>query len=289
MFKIGDFSKLGQVSTRMLRHYDKLGLLVPNQIDQWTGYRYYTVDQLTQLHRIIALKELGLSLQQISELVQEDVPLEQLRGMLMLKQAEIEQEVQASQSRLDRVTARLQQIEQQGQPSPYEIVAKSAPAQTIASIRQVSPSLSEMDYHCQALYQQLYQGLKRHHIQPLQPEIALYHNDEYSEVDIDVEMSVVVDPDYLNHPVIDDKIMFRELPAHDLIAALIYEGPFNEVTTAVLALLSWVGTHQYVSGSPLRELHLSGPAHVDGKLQKEPVLELQLPVYKLPSENQGDL
>ena len=69
MFKIGEFSKLGQVSTRMLRHYDKLGLLVPDQIDEWTGYRYYTIQQLPRLHRIIALKDMGLSLQQITDLL----------------------------------------------------------------------------------------------------------------------------------------------------------------------------------------------------------------------------
>ncbi len=283
MFKIGDFSKLGQVSTRMLRHYDKLGLLIPNQVDQWTGYRYYTVDQLAQLHRIIALKELGLSLQQISELLQDNdaLPVEQLRGMLRLKHAEIEQELQTNQARLTNVAARLQQIEQQGQPSPYEIVVKSVSAQTIASIRQVVPNSSEMAYYCESLYQQLYQGLNRHNIEPLHPEIAMYDNKEYSAVDIDVEMSVPVHPKYLNHAALDDKIIFRELPAHDSMAALIYEGSFDGISAVALALLAWVGTHQYVPVPPLRELRLSGPAHVDGELQTEPVLELQLSIQKL--------
>ena len=75
MFKIGEFSKLGQVSTRMLRHYDKLGLLTPSETDPWTGYRYYTIDQLSRLHRIIALKELGLSLPQIAALFESETPL----------------------------------------------------------------------------------------------------------------------------------------------------------------------------------------------------------------------
>ena len=287
MFKIGDFSRLGQVSTRMLRHYDKLGLLIPNQVDQWTGYRYYTVDQLAQLHRIIAMKELGLSLQQIFQLLQEDdtIPVEQLRGMLKLKHAEIEQELQASQTRLANVTARLQQIEQQGQPCPYEIVVKSVPAQTIASIRQVVSKSSEMGHYCEFLYQQLYQGLKQHNIKPLQPEIAMYHNKEFSEVDLDVEMSVIVEPKYLNHIAIDDKIIFRELPPLDLVAALVYKGPFNGISAAVLSLLTWIGIHQYVPAPPLRELRLSGPAHKDGKLQKEPVLELQMPVYTLSTKD----
>ena len=57
MFKIGDFSKLGQVSVRMLRHYDQLGLLKPGQIDKFTGYRYYAVEQLVRLNRILFFKD----------------------------------------------------------------------------------------------------------------------------------------------------------------------------------------------------------------------------------------
>lgn len=284
MFKIGDFSKLGQVSTRMLRHYDKLGLLVPNHVDPLTGYRYYTIDQLAQLHRIIALKELGLSLQQISELVQDDEPLpvEQLRGMLMIKQAELTQELQLNQARLNNVAARLREIEQEGQPSPYEIVVKSVPAQTIASIRQKVPHISQMHYYCESLYAQLYQSLKQYNVEALQPEIALYHHEEYSETDLDVEMSVCVDPEHQDHALIEDKIIFRELPARELMAALIYEGPFREVGRAALALLNWIGTHGHSPLVPIRELRLSGPAHIRGKLQKEPVLELQMPMEKLP-------
>ena len=62
MFRIGDFSKLGWVSTPLLRYYDQLNLLKPSQTDKWTGYRYNAMEQLTRLRRIIALKELGLSL-----------------------------------------------------------------------------------------------------------------------------------------------------------------------------------------------------------------------------------
>ncbi|MBC7811584.1 MAG: MerR family DNA-binding transcriptional regulator, partial [Burkholderiales bacterium] len=61
MFKIGDFSKISQVSARMLRHYDDIDLFKPAHIDPFTGYRYYTVDQLPRLNRLLALKDLGLS------------------------------------------------------------------------------------------------------------------------------------------------------------------------------------------------------------------------------------
>ena len=96
MFKIGDFSKLGQISVRMLRHYDQLGLLKPDHVDKFTGYRYYTAGQLAHLNRILFFKDLGFSLQQIKDLLSNNLPNAQLRGMLMMKQVELEREVQDS-------------------------------------------------------------------------------------------------------------------------------------------------------------------------------------------------
>ena len=98
MLKIGDFSQLGQVSVRTLHHYDERGLSKPAETDGWTGYRFYSVDQLPRLHRILALKDLGFSLDQIGRLVEDDVPAEQLRGMLALKQAEIERQLTQGQA-----------------------------------------------------------------------------------------------------------------------------------------------------------------------------------------------
>ena len=64
MVSIGEFARLGGVSVRTLRHYDEIGLLRPAQVDPVTGYRGYLASQLGQLNRILALKELGLSLTQ---------------------------------------------------------------------------------------------------------------------------------------------------------------------------------------------------------------------------------
>ena len=91
MFKIGDFSKISQVSMRMLRHYDEIGLLKPAHVDPFTGYRSYSADQLPRLNRILALRDLGLSLEEIGRVLDDDLPASELRGMLRLKQAELRQ------------------------------------------------------------------------------------------------------------------------------------------------------------------------------------------------------
>jgi len=281
MFKIGEFSKLGQVSTRMLRHYDQLGLLRPSQTDKFTSYRYYTIDQLARLNRIIALKELGFSLEQVAQLLDKEGELspEKLRGMLTLRRAEIERELQDKHAQLTEVESRLRQIEQEGQPSPYEIVVKSVPVQAVASVRQIVPKMSEMGYYCHAMYSELYAALARNGITPLQPEITLYHNEEYSETDLDVETAVPVQPRYLKQPPTRGEYTLQELPGYDLAAALIYEGPFSEITPAILALLAYIGVHDHIAAGPLRELHLSGPAHDEnGVPQESPVIELQVPI-----------
>jgi DNA-binding transcriptional MerR regulator len=111
MIRIGDFSKLSMVSIKTLRYYDEMGLLKPIGIDRETGYRYYTVDQLPRLNRILALKDLGFSLQQIGQVLNEGVSSEQLRGMLRLKRAELQQQIADEQERIVRIEARLQMID----------------------------------------------------------------------------------------------------------------------------------------------------------------------------------
>ncbi|MBK9049844.1 MAG: MerR family transcriptional regulator [Chloroflexi bacterium] len=277
MFKIGDFSRLGQVSTRMLRHYDQLGLLKPSHTDKWTGYRYYTIDQLAPLHRLIALKDLGFSLEQIAGLLNrgEALPVQELRGMLKLRQAEINRELPEKQTQLISVEARLQQLEQEGRPSPYEIVVKSLDAQTVASIRQVVPHIAQMPYYCQMLYEELYATLHHYKIAPVDVEVTLYHNNEFRETDLDVEVALPVDP--FTQP-ISEQFMVKELPMVELAAALIYEGPIREITPAILALLTYIGTHNHIMAGPLRERHLSGPVHHNGQPVPSAIVELQVPI-----------
>jgi DNA-binding transcriptional MerR regulator len=70
MFLIGEFSKIAQVSKRLLHSYDEIGLLNAAFIDSNTGYRYYSARQLPHLNCILAPKELGLSLDQIKRILQ---------------------------------------------------------------------------------------------------------------------------------------------------------------------------------------------------------------------------
>src|SRR5689334_16051822 len=144
MLKIGDFSRLSQVSVDTLRHYDTLGLLKPNEVDAFTGYRYYTFQQLGRLNRILALKDLGLSLEQIGPMLEEDVSITQLKELLRRKREEIEAHIHAEHARLARVEARLNQIEMEANLPNYEVVIKTVRPQLVASIRRVMPAYNKI-------------------------------------------------------------------------------------------------------------------------------------------------
>jgi DNA-binding transcriptional MerR regulator len=160
MLKIGDFSKLVQVSVRMLRHYDRLGLLRPIRIDADTGYRYYGVHQMARLNRILALKDLGLSLAQIAAVLDQPLSAEQLRGMLRLQQADLRQRVEREQARLARVEARLRLIAQEGTMSHDGVIVKPVAAQTVAAAREAVDDPRAIPARCRALRELLQAALR---------------------------------------------------------------------------------------------------------------------------------
>src|SRR5215469_15236999 len=103
MFKIGEFSRLVQIPVPTLRFYDQVGLLKPVEVDRSSGYRYYSASQLPRVHRILALKGLGFSLEQIALVLAEGLSPEQMRGMLRLRHAQISQQLAEAQSQLAEV------------------------------------------------------------------------------------------------------------------------------------------------------------------------------------------
>lgn len=143
MFRIGEFSKIAQVSGSQLRYYDEIGLPKPSRIDEFTGYRYYSARQLPWLNRILALKDLGLSLDQIRRMLDEDVSAEEIRGMYTLKKAQIEQSVGDELSRLQNIESRLRQIDEGELPEDTEIVLKSIPEQPYLSLREIVSTFDE--------------------------------------------------------------------------------------------------------------------------------------------------
>jgi DNA-binding transcriptional MerR regulator len=135
MIRIGVFARIGQVSIDALRHYDRVGLLKPTQVDDATGYRLYTIEQLPRLHRILAFKDMGLPLEQIAALLDGGVSADEMRGMLRLRQAQLRELLDATSAQLAQLDARLIELERENEMSTYEVLLKTIEPALVAGRR----------------------------------------------------------------------------------------------------------------------------------------------------------
>ena len=270
MFKIGEFSKLAQVPAKTLRYYDEIGLLKPALVDDSTSYRYYSAEQLHRLNRILALRDLGFSLKQIFRLLEEGVSAVELRGMLRLRQAELQEQAKEVQTRLSRVEWRLRQIEEEGAMPKYEVVVKTVPAIKAAVLREVIPTYSEGG----RLFSEIFAHLKSNRVRPVGPPFAICYDEEYRERDVDVEAAVPIGsllPE-------GERVKVCEVPGVEEMACLVHQGPYESVGEAYTHLISWIQANGYRICGPSREVYLKGPE--TGCDPAEYVTEVQFPVER---------
>jgi effector-binding domain-containing protein len=270
MFKIGEFSRFSQVTVKTLRYYDQIGLLKPVEVDRFTGYRYYSASQLPRLNRILALKEMGLSLEQIIELLEKDLSIEQIRGILRLKQVEIQQKVQEEQARLALVEWRLKQMEQEETMSKQEVVLKQIPSQTVASVRDTVLTTGISD-----LFTEVYTYLNQHKIKPAGPSMGIYYDEEFHEDGVDVEVAV---------PVTDsappgNQVKSHQLPGVEHMACITHEGTFDHLKATYTHLLGWIEANGYRIAGPVREIYVQWA--LPGQDPSTNITEIQLPVQKI--------
>jgi DNA-binding transcriptional MerR regulator len=250
MFSIGDFARLGRVSVRMLRHYDTLGLLRPARVDQVTGYRYYEAGQLSRLNRLIALKDLGLSLQQVGRILDEKVGPEELYGMLRLRRAELEAQVADETARLARVEARLRLIETEG-VMPADFVIKNVPAVRVAELSGVAESYEsdKIGPVIQPLYVELTKRLDEAGLAIIGPAIAYYEQIPegvrvHAGAPVNAEQGKTYDFDIV------------DLPALEQVATVIHHGPMDHVDATFQQFGRWIEENGYRSTGLAREVYL---------------------------------
>lgn len=275
MFRIGDFSRLTRVSLKTLRHYDALGLFKPAYVDPFTDYRYYSYDQLPRLNRILALKGLGFSLETIGEMLDGTLSAEALRGMLRLRQAQLEQEAIAAREKLHAVEIRLNQIEQEGMMSKIDVLVKTVEPIMIAGAREVVRSPKQMRERCIALDGEACmlmaaEGLKSNGI-----SFALYY--ATTDEGIDVEMAYAVNASA--KPLTRGKAAIHRLPAVT-VAYAVYQGSYDDfgaVGQVHAELHQWIESHGYAISDASREFYLKPPKRF---ADRNGVMEIQYPVTK---------
>lgn len=271
MFSVGEFSQLAQVSRRLLRYYDEIGLLKPMHIDKFSGYRFYSVEQLPDLNRILALKDLGLSLDQIRQVLRDKVSTDEIQWMLLLKKAEIEQQLQGELQRIRNIESRLQFIRNAENDQVLDVVIKQMPAQPVLSIRMVVPTFEEgigiMGQILTALPQKSTYG----HF------FVIWHNGGPFERDSEVEAGRMIRAqDHAPVPLKNGlQLYFRELPTVPIMATFVARGPVETVHLGYSAIGVWAETNGYRFNGEAREIILQLPQKADGS---DGITEIQLPV-----------
>jgi DNA-binding transcriptional MerR regulator len=251
MIRIGDFARLGQVSIVTLRHYDEIGLLKPVRVDSFTGYRYYSVAQLPRLNRILALKDLGFSLEQIEQVLNGGLTLDQLRGMLMLKHAELEQHLTDEQARLTRIAARLRQIELEDQMSMYDVVLKTVAPMTIVSRRVTIPTNDQVPQYLNPAFGEVWDYMKQQNVKPTGTHFAIWHQSADVLANEDAEAAVPVDRALPG----TDRVKVYELP-ETLVACAVHHGNFEDFTQLHTAIVQWIEANGYEIVGAYREIYL---------------------------------
>ncbi|RED51771.1 MerR family transcriptional regulator [Cohnella lupini] len=270
MFKISEFSKISQVSVKTLRYYDQLNILKPDHTDKYTGYRYYTADQMFQLNRILAYKELGFSLDQIRQMIGEQIPLEQIRGMFRLKQNEIQSSLDKEQARLTQIKERLYFIENEGEnPHSHDVILKEVEPQLVLSYRRKS-SLRQIP----GLFQQLDAQLGNS-VHSSSPQIVLWHGCDGNENDIDLEVARPLALEIRSHP----PFTVKRLPEVPMMATLIHICRTTSPCTASTELALWIERNGYriKEDEPRREFCLP---HEKSSDPESHVAEVQIAVVK---------
>jgi DNA-binding transcriptional MerR regulator len=256
VFGIGAFARVAQVSVRTLHHYDDVGLLPPARVDPQTGYRWYAADQLHRLNRILALRDLGLPLAEVRQVVDDEVSLDELRGMLRLRRAEAHERMAAEAERLSRVEARLRQIEKEGRVGDYDVVVKPLDGHHVALVHTNAPSFGNavLGPIFGRLFGELYGELDRVGVAPAGPMVALYEESEVADAPIKVMAALPVDE---TEAVTSDRIEIVDVPAVARAATTIHRGSMARVDEGYQALLRWAEeTGEHINGYS-REVYLA--------------------------------
>ncbi|WP_128982395.1 MerR family transcriptional regulator [Streptomyces roseicoloratus] len=256
MFTIGDFARYGRVSVRMLRHYDAIGLLRPAHVDPHSGYRFYSADQLARLNRVIALKELGFTLEQVGAVLDDEIGADELRGMLRLRQAELETALEEARARLAQVGARLRAIESEGRMSTQDVVVKKIPAVRIAELSGTAGSFGPKDISpvIGPLYDELCRRLEAAGVTGFGPGIAYYEDAGRGDGSVVVHAGTTVP-----EGTVAEGVLVHVLPGIEEAATIVHRGSMDDVLPTEQALAAWIADSGHRSAGYARELYLECP------------------------------
>lgn len=278
MFTVGDFSRLAQVSKRLLRYYDQIDLFKPHYVEKSSGYRFYSVEQMPELNRILALKDLGLSLDQIRDVLSDNISTTELQKMLINKKQEIHHQLQKELEQVRKIENRLTLLQDQSL-EPLNVVLKEVPNYPVARLRRVVDDFSR----AVSFVGQLHDAIPYH----LQDQFmyCVCYTDQHENSQLDMEFGVILDKPNKKKLLLPNGMTLSQyqLEGATMMATTIIEGgSLHNIQTGYTSILKWIGSHNYqLAGTP-RELMLQLPQDLSGNGL---ISEIQFPVEPIPNLN----
>lgn len=269
MFKIGDFSKLTKVSVRMLRYYDEVGLFKPAKIDGFTGYRYYSAKQISEINLIVSLRDIGFNVVDIAVFLKEKSD-EKLEDILKVKSEEIINNIRTEEMRLEKINSAIKDMKKERVNMSYNVTLKSLPSYKVISLRDTIPA-----YNAEGmLWARIDQYVMAKNIPCSDIAYATYHDEGHKESEVDVEVIMGVDK------LLEDEngFVFKETDAVEQAASILVPGDYSNLAGAYNFLANWIEENGYsISGNP-RQVAIKGPWNE--KNIEDYLSEIQIPVNK---------
>lgn len=272
MFKIGEFSKLTHISIRMLRHYDDINLLTPNRIDDFTGYRYYSYNQLIIANQIQSLKSMGISLKDIKDIIRDYDDSNKLKDYLNNHKLKMLKELDNLNNKISLIENSLNNLDKGVLSMKYNVVIKEIPKRQIASVRNVISNYSEEGKLWGILHQEIASQNPKFANPPY--NLAIYHDEEYKEYNPDVEIQTTVIGDYTNTENVEFKIIDEVK-----VASVMMKGSYEQIADINIEATRWILENGYEFDGKLFSIY-----HVGPKMESNPenwLTELCYPVKKV--------
>jgi DNA-binding transcriptional MerR regulator len=272
MLTIGDFARLGPISPRMLRHYDEIGLLRPDRVDPTNAYRSYGVAQLATLHRLLALRDLGLTLEQIRELLSDDPSPDHLRGMLRLRRAQIERTLGEEQARLGRVEAHIRALEGSTAMQIQDIVTKATQPMRIVEATGTAPGFGSDNLG--PLFMRLVpEVITRLEAAGARPGVMVaWYEEPADDGTVGVHAGFAIGDQAV---VGTDRVRIVDLPVIE-VASVVHRGSMDGIEAVYEALLRWIEDSGYRQAGFSRELYHEWHEEDSGLN----VTEIQMPIAR---------
>lgn len=264
LYKIGMFAALNHVTVKTLRFYEDRGLLVPAYISEENGYRYYTLSQCAELHRISALKQVGFTLDEITYLnagSAEETVLAKKKSEILSQIAELAKQLANIDGYLAKKEGSLR----------IPVLVKKIDAVTIAYMEK---RLSSYDVLFDIM-PEMGERMEQAGCECALPEYCFtaYLDPEYKQDDISAEICQAVKEAKKS----DGKLQFKVLPETQA-ACVFHKGSYGRIAESYEVALRYIEDNGYEIAGPIRE------SYIDGIWNKEDedqwLTEIQIPVVK---------